>query len=77
MADRLTRAPFQLAYGADRLMSSMTPRHRLIATASIMMVIACGDGVEIDGEDDSDSTYVPADWYVEATICWRSRGPRV
>ena len=29
--------------------------------------------VDQDGDDDSDSTYVPADWRVETTMCWRSR----
>lgn len=24
-----------------------------------------------DGEDDSDSTYVPQKWFEERTICWR------
>jgi hypothetical protein len=38
--------------------------------------VSCVKRVEFDGEDDSDSTYVPADWYVETTMCWRSRGPR-
>jgi hypothetical protein len=38
--------------------------------------VSCVNRVEHDAEDDSDSTYVPADWLVETTMCWRSRGPR-
>jgi hypothetical protein len=33
--------------------------------------VRCLVRVEFDGEDDSDSTYVPADWFVETTMCWR------
>ena len=28
-----------------------------------------------DGGDDSDSTYVPADWFKEVTTCWLMPGP--
>lgn len=28
-----------------------------------------------DGGDDSDSTYVPADWFREVTSCWLMTGP--
>jgi hypothetical protein len=38
--------------------------------------VSCVRRVEFDAEDDSDSTYVPADWLVETTMCWRSHGSR-
>ncbi len=37
--------------------------------------VRCLVWVEFDGEDDSDSTYVPADWFVETTMCWLDRQP--
>ena len=35
--------------------------------------VRCLVRVDQDGGDDADSTYVPADWRVETTMCWRSR----
>lgn len=37
--------------------------------------VTCVARMDVDGDDDADSTHVRADWRVETTMCWRSRQP--